>query len=121
ELKRRADKVWKMGIRRSEIIQELQKKPKNAPLRYEMGTNLRETGREDDASDWFMMALADDADYAPAQEALADYFLHRAEKEKGENERQEYLKNEKDYRLKAQESRKKKEAAQANVSKDPKQ
>jgi hypothetical protein len=112
--------VWKKGIRRSEIIQELHKNSRSPDLRYEMGMNLQETGREDDASDWFLMALADDPDHVPSQEALADYFMRRAQKVKGENERQEYLKSAEEYRLKAEQSRKKKEAAQAKVSKDSK-
>jgi tetratricopeptide (TPR) repeat protein len=50
--------------------------PHDAPLRYEIGTRLVALGRDEDAASWFFAALGEDAHYAPAHTALAEYFEH---------------------------------------------
>jgi tetratricopeptide (TPR) repeat protein len=100
-------KGFSHGVRVNTVITGgLRRTSHNADLRYEMGMNLLETGRDDDASDWFMMALADDPNHAPSHEALADYFSKRMDKEKGEKEKQECRSQAEEHHKKAEQLRK---------------
>ena len=57
-----------------ELIRRTKDGRRDAPLRWEIGELLRQLGREQDAVSYYFAALGEDANYAPARAALADYF-----------------------------------------------
>jgi len=58
------------------LVRKTKDSRRDAPQLWEVGECLRRLGREEDAVSYYYAALGEDANYAPAHVALADYF-HR--------------------------------------------
>ena len=84
EAKQAEARLQKMegDIRRmQEIVQtEMQRSPHSAALRYEAGVILLRAGRAAEALRWLQGALKEDPNYAPAHEALANFYQSTGER-----------------------------------------
>ncbi len=60
--------------RQADLKTQLQDAPRSAQVLTEIGRWSILTGEENDAAGWFYLALKEDSAYAPAHEALAEFF-----------------------------------------------
>jgi tetratricopeptide (TPR) repeat protein len=78
------DDVRRMG----DLMQQVFKAPKSAPLRHEIGALFLRDGFEEDGVNWLRTALEQDPGYRPAHQALAEYYQRTGQLELAARHRQ---------------------------------
>jgi Tfp pilus assembly protein PilF len=71
-----------------ELMQQVLKTPRSAPLRHEIGALFLRNGFTEDGLSWLRTALEQDPAYRPAHQALAEHYQRTGQPDKAERHRQ---------------------------------
>ncbi|MFN0018365.1 MAG: hypothetical protein ACKVP0_08905 [Pirellulaceae bacterium] len=77
------------SVRMSEISDKIKVSPENALLRLEKGNLYLQEGMPDEAAAWWNMAVRVDPHLQPAQQALADYYARKGDRQLADYHRQQ--------------------------------